>query len=92
MTFSKIQNYAEGAQRMGHVYPQNTMLRSFAVVSRIGLVIEHQSSEKAVIYSGKKTALYYTITNVHSRKRLKTPNPSSTVQSFKGRMVCSDFC
>jgi hypothetical protein len=70
MSFSKIQNYAESAQRMlGHVYPQNTMKRSFAVVSRIGWVIEHQSSQKAVIYSGKNWFIY--ITNVHSRKRRK---------------------
>ena len=33
----KIRNYAESAQRMRHIYPQNTMLRYFlAVVSRIG--------------------------------------------------------
>ena len=54
----KIQNHAESAQHMGHVYPQNTTLRSFAVVSRIGWVIEHQSSEKAVIYSENKRLLY----------------------------------
>ena len=54
MSFSKIQIYAKSTQCMGHIYPQNTMLHSFAVVSRIGRAIEHQSSEKAVIYSEKR--------------------------------------
>ena len=80
MLLFKIQNDAKSAQHMGHVYPQNTMLHSFAVVSRIGWVIEHPKLRKSRYLLWKKIALY-TITNVHSRKQWKNVNLCSIVQS-----------